>query len=97
MAITTTTSTVAVPAAGTPAVTITETSWLKAHERLVCLALVLLFGCFGVTKYFDHEATVKSAAASAATQVASADAANSKLLAAQSQQVAAQYAVLVQT
>jgi hypothetical protein len=72
-------------------------SWIKTHERLLCLALVLSFGCFGVSKYYDHEATVKAAQASAAAQIASADAANSKKLADQSQQVAQQYAALIQT
>src|SRR5208282_4527501 len=83
----------------TPTATVTSVtaSWLKLHERLICIALVLAFGCFGVSKYYDHEATVKQAAANAATQIASADAANSKALATQAQQVAAQYAALVQT
>ena len=64
MATTTTTSTSAGLSA--PAVTSVTTSWLRAHERLVCLALILAFGCFGVSKYYDHEATVKSAQATAA-------------------------------
>jgi hypothetical protein len=90
---TSTTSTTTTPAATVTSVT---ASWLKLHERLICLSLVILFGCFGVSKFYDHEATVKQAAANAAAQIASADAANSKALATQAQQVAAQYAALVQ-
>jgi hypothetical protein len=67
------------------------------HERIVCLALVLAFGYFGVSKYYDHEATVKSAQATAAAQIAVADHTNSLALASQAQQIAQQYAVLVQT
>ena len=81
----------------TPTVTSVTTSWLKQHERLVCLALILAFGCFGVNKYFDHESTVKQAQATAAAQVSAADHANSLALASQSAQIAAQYASLVQT
>jgi len=72
-------------------------SWIKTHERLLCLALVLAFGCFGVSKYYDHEATVKSAQATAAAQVSASDHTNSLALASQAQQIAQQYAVLVQT
>ena len=72
-------------------------SWLLVHERIVCLSLILLFGGYATEKFYDHEATVKQAAANAATQIAAADAANSKALATQAQQVAAQYAALVQT
>ena len=90
----TTTSTTTTP---TTTVTSVTQSWIKTHERLLCLALVLAFGCFGVSKYYDHEATVKNAQATAAAQIANADAANSKALASQAQQVAQQYAVLVQT
>jgi hypothetical protein len=85
-----------VPVTPTPVATATKT-WLQLHERIVCLALVLAFGCFGVSKYYDHEATVKQAQATAAAQVAAADAVNSKKLADQSQQVAQQYAALIQT
>ena len=81
----------------TPTVTSVTTSWLKQHERLVCLALILAFGCYGVNKYFDHESTVKQAQATAAAQVSAADHANSLALASQSAQIAAQYASLVQT
>ena len=72
-------------------------TWLQQHERIVCLALVLDFGCFGVSKYYDHEATVKTAQATAAAQIAVADHTNNLALASQAQQIAQQYAVLVQT
>jgi len=85
-----------VPVTPTPVATATKT-WLQLHERIVCLALVLAFGYFGVSKYYDHEATVKSAQATAAAQIAVADHTNSLALASQAQQIAQQYAVLVQT
>jgi len=91
---TTTTSTTTTPTATVTSVT---QSWIKTHERLLCLALVLAFGCFGVSKYYDHEATVKSAQATAAAQVSAADHTNNLALASQAQQIAQQYAVLVQT
>jgi len=85
-----------VPVTPTPVATATKT-WLQLHERIVYLALVLAFGYFGVSKYYDHEATVKSAQATAAAQIAVADHTNSLALASQAQQIAQQYAVLVQT
>jgi len=85
-----------VPVTPTPVATATKT-WLQLHERIVCLALVLAFGYFGVSKYYDHEATVKDAQATAAAQIAVADHTNSLALASQAQQIAQQYAVLVQT
>jgi multidrug efflux pump subunit AcrA (membrane-fusion protein) len=71
-------------------------SWIKTHERLLCLALVLLFGGFGVQKYYDHEAQVTASKADIAAQVSAADKANALALASQSAQIAAQYASLVQ-
>lgn len=82
----------AVPVATTVATTKT---WLQNHERLILVVLVLSFLVFGVSKYFDHEATKDQAAASLAQQTLAAAIENSKALAAQVAGQTAQYRALV--
>ena len=79
-----------------PTVTSVTTSWLKLHERLVCLTLVLLFGGFGVEKYCDLSAQRAAITASATAQIAAKDAQNSLALAQQSAQTTAQFQALAQ-
>jgi hypothetical protein len=71
-------------------------TWLKAHERLIMLALVLAVGTFGLSKYFDVEAARKDAKYVAAEQIVANDQKNSAALALQSSQTQAQYIALVQ-
>jgi hypothetical protein len=71
-------------------------AWLKAHEKLIMLALVLAVGTFGLSKYFDADAAKKDAKYVAAQQIAVNDQKNSAALALQTAQVTQQYQALVQ-
>jgi hypothetical protein len=73
----------------TPVVTQFGWTWLKAHERLVMLALVLAVGTFGISKYFDVDAARKDARVVAAEQIVTNDQKNSAALAFQTAQATA--------
>ena len=81
----------------TPAATIVSTteSWLKSHERIVCLFLILLVAGYGLNRYFDYSAAKADARAVAAEQVAADAKANAAALASQSAVQAQQYQALV--
>jgi hypothetical protein len=81
----------------TPSITQFGWMWLKSHERLIMLALVLAVGTFGLSKYFDVDAARKEAKYVAAEQIVANDAKNSAALALQTAQTTAQYQALVQT
>jgi hypothetical protein len=72
-------------------------TWLKQHERIIIVALILAVGAFGLNKYFDVASIRADARAVAAEQVATAAKANSSALALQASQTQAQYTALVQT
>lgn len=71
-------------------------TWLRAHERIVIVALCLAFGTFGISKFYDVTAARKDANYIAAQQIASEAQKNSAALALQAAQTQAQYAALVQ-
>ena len=71
-------------------------AWLKAHERLVMLALVLAVGSFGISKYFDVDAARKDARVVAAEQIVANDQKNSAAQALATAQMQSQYTALVQ-
>jgi len=79
-----------------PTVTQFGWMWLKAHERLIMLALVLAVGTFGLGKFYDVEAARKDAKYAAAEQIAVNDQKNNAALALQTAQVTQQYQALVQ-
>ena len=72
-------------------------AWLKAHERLAMLALVLAVGSFGMSKYFDVSAARADAKYVAAQQQVTDAKANSAALALATAQMQGQYTALVQT
>ena len=80
----------------TPVVTQFGWAWLKAHERLVMLALVLAVGAFGLSKYFDVDAARKEAKYVAAEQIVAEDQKNSAAAATATAQMQSQYTALVQ-
>jgi hypothetical protein len=71
-------------------------AWLKAHERLIMLALVLAVGAFGLSKYFDVNAAQKEAKYAAAEQIVAHDKENSAAAATATAQMQSQYTALVQ-
>lgn len=73
-----------------------EISWLRTHERIVIVALVLAVGAFGLNKYLDVASVRADARAVAAEQVAADAKANSAAAAVQATQTLAQYTALVQ-
>lgn len=89
----------------TPAVTpaspitpiLTQISWLKAHERIVCLFLCLVVAGWIGNKYLDNAAARSETRATVAEQALASqkaqDAANASTVA----QVTQQYAAIVQT
>ncbi len=80
----------------TPTITSITTSWIKLHERIIIVALVLAVGTFGISKFFDVEAARKDAKYVAQEQIVANDQKNSAALASQTAQVTQQYAALVQ-
>ena len=82
----------------TPAATVVSTtqSWLKAHERIVCLFLILGVTAFGFNKYLDVTAAKADARAVAAEQIAADAKANAAQAAITASQTQAQYTALVQ-
>ena len=82
----------------TPAATIVSTteSWFRAHERIVCLFLILLVAGYGLNRYFDYSAAEADARAVAAEQVAADAKANAAAAALTAAQTQAQYTALVQ-
>jgi len=70
-------------------------AWLRAHERLIMLALVLAVGAFGISKYFDVNAARNDAKYVAAEQAVVEAKANSAALALQASQTASQYQALI--
>jgi multidrug efflux pump subunit AcrA (membrane-fusion protein) len=71
-------------------------TWLRQHERLIIVALVLAVGAFGLNKYFDVSAARRDARAVAAEQVAADAKANAAQAAITASQTQAQYTALVQ-
>jgi len=66
-----------------------EYSWLQRHERIVCLALVLVVTAFGINKWLDKSAIDASNKAAVAIQVAAVQHdADQKVAAAIAQQTA---------
>jgi hypothetical protein len=90
---TSTTTTSTTPAA--TIVSVTE-SWIKTHERILIVALVLAVGAFGLNKYFDYSAAKSDARAVAAETVAADAKANAAKEAVTAAQTQAQYTALVQ-
>lgn len=78
-----------------PAVVTKTESWLKTHERIVIIALVLIFGTFLTQKYFNHEAAVADAKVVATQQALDNQNATDKQLAAQVAATTAQYEAMV--
>lgn len=77
-------------------VTSVTTSWLKQHETLLIVVLVLVFGVFGLSKLYNVE-SARADAKNAAAQQQLVDAkANAATAAATAAQVQAQYVTLVQ-
>lgn len=89
--------------ASTPTTTVTTVAeatgwaWLKAHERVVMLAMVLALSAFGISKYYDVSAARADAKNVAAQQLLSQAQQNSAAQAAVTAQVQAQYSALIQS
>ena len=79
-----------------PVVAQTGWAWLKAHERLIIVALVLAVGAFGVSRYFDVSAAKADAKNVAAQQLLVQAKENSAAQAQATALVTQQYASLVQ-
>lgn len=71
------------------------TSWLKTHERIVCLFLILLVAGYGMNKYFDVSAAKAEARVVAAQQQVADAKANTATVTTQAAQTAAQYQSMV--
>lgn len=70
--------------------------WLRAHERLIILMLILAVGAFGLSKYFDVDAARKDAKYVAQEQIVANDKQNSAAQAIATAQMQSQYTALVQ-
>jgi hypothetical protein len=70
-------------------------TWFKQHERLIIVALVLVFCAFGVSKYFDVSAVRADAKFVAAQQIAVNDRANAAAAAQQAAITVLQYQAMV--
>lgn len=70
-------------------------AWLKAHERLVMLAMVLAFGTFGIGKVYDVAAAHKEAAVLVAQQKSASDEKQLAAVTAQATATASQYQAMV--
>ena len=75
----------------------TTESWLKQHERIVILSLILLFCGWGLSKYYDVEAARADAKNVAAQQLLAQAKENSAAQAQATALVTQQYAALVQS
>jgi len=71
-------------------------SWLKQHEKIVILFLILAVGAFGISKFFDVDAARKDAKYVAAEQIVANDQKNSAAAATATAQMQSQYTALVQ-
>lgn len=71
-------------------------TWIKQHERVVIISLILLFGGWGLSKFYDVDAARKEAKYVAAEQIVANDQKNSAALALQTAQMQSQYIALVQ-
>jgi hypothetical protein len=91
---TTTTATTTTP---TGTVTAVTQSWIKAHEKIVALALVLLVGGWGYGKYADASASKAEARASVAEATLAAQKTQDTQLAATVTQLTQQYQQLTST
>jgi len=76
--------------------TLVAESWLKTHERIIIVALVLAVGAFGINKFFDVDAAKKDAKYVAAEQIVANDQKNSAAAATATAQMQSQYTALVQ-
>ena len=87
--------------ASTPTTTVTTEAtgwaWLKAHERVVMLAMVLALSAFGISKYYDVSAARADAKVATAEATLVSQEKQNALLAANSAQVLAQYQAMVTT
>jgi len=100
MATTTTTTTSSGAVTPSSPLTTTETtviSWIKLHERLIIVALIIGASIFGFQKYADIRANDASAKVQAAQAQVTAQKAADAQLAAQVQQTTQQYQALVST
>src|SRR5580658_3191915 len=79
----------------TPATTVTE-SWLRVHERIVIVALVLLAGSWGLSRVQDARAAALEARATVAEQALSAQQSQNSQNAAQITALTQQYQQLTQ-
>lgn len=79
----------------TPTTVSTTTSWLKQHETMVIVFLVLLFGGYMFSKYADMNSAKKDAQNVAAQQAAVEAKANTAAALLQASQTAAQYQAMV--
>ena len=90
---TTTTATTTTP---TSTITAVTTSWIKTHERLVALALILLVGGWGYSKYADASASKAETRAALAEQALALQKTTDTQLASTVAQVTQQYQTMVQ-
>ena len=72
-------------------------TWLKQHERLIIVALVLAVSAFGLNKYFDVASAKADAKVVIAEQLAADAKANATAAAITAAQTQVQYTALVQT
>jgi len=79
----------------TPTVTSVTTSWFLAHERLLLVAMVLLAGAWGFSRYADLSASKAEARAVAAEQALASQKATDAQNAATTASVLAQYQAMV--
>jgi hypothetical protein len=79
----------------TPVTTVTE-SWLRVHERIVIVALVLLAGSWGLSRYQDARSASLEARATVAEQALSAQQSQNSQNAAQITALTQQYQQLTQ-
>ena len=81
----------------TPVATQSGWGWLKAHEKIVALALILLVGGWGYSKYADASASKAETRATVAEQTLAAQKAQDAQLAATVIQLTQQYQQLTAT
>src|SRR5208337_4183891 len=78
-----------------PTVTTATQSWIKQHERIVCLALILLVSGYGLNRVYDVEAARADAKYVAALQQVADAKANAAAAALTTANTQAQYTALV--
>src|SRR5271157_4482162 len=73
-----------------------DLTWVQKHERLIIVALVLAAGSWGLQHFLDNQAAKAETRASVAEQALVLQKSQNDAMAAQSAQVAQQYATMVQ-